>query len=345
MTHEAFVSVVAPIHDPGDFLEPFVKTVGDTLAREYRYYELILVDDGSTSLDAARVRRLLDSRTNIRLIRLSRRFGEEQAILAGLDVALGDFVVTLSPGADPPELIPQFLTAARDGADVVLGARTSRARDPWWLRVGASVFYGYVRRVLDLEIPANATHFRCLSRQAIHALAQLRRGRTRLRVFTTYMGFSPQFLPYEQAGVTSTSRSRSPAEAIGTAMAIVMDNSPHPLRLVAGVGLAAAVLNLCYALYVIVVYLVRREVAPGWATLSLTSAAQFFALSLMIAVLCEYVGRLSTRLQDAPSYYVRGEQTSTVMLERDRRNIVDDPELAMEVVAGRPLQVPRDPRG
>ncbi len=336
MTREAFVSVIAPVYNPGGFLEPFVETVGRLLAREYRYYEIILVDDGSTALDASRVRQLLDRNSNVRVLRLARRVGEEQAILAGLDVALGDHVVTLSPGADPPELIPQFLDAARDGADVVLGVRSSRARDPWWLRAGASLFYGYVRRVLSLEVPANATHFRCLSRQAIHALAQLRRGRTRLRVFTTYVGFAPRYLAYEQIGTTALSHSRSPAEAISTAMAIVMDNSPHPLRLVAGLGVLAALLNLSYALYVIVVYVMRSEVAPGWATLSLTSSFQFFALAVMIAVLCEYVGRLSSRLQDIPAYYVRGEETSTIMLDRDRRNIVAEPEIE-EVIPGRPL--------
>ena len=338
MTREAFISVVAPVHNPGDFLEPFVGTVGEILSRDYRYYEIILVDDGSRSFSPARVRALLDRYSNVRVLRLSRRFGEEQAMLAGLDVALGDHVVTLSPGADPPELIPRFLAVARDeGADVVLGVRASRRQDPLWLRVGAGVFYTYVRRVVDLDIPVNATHFRCLSRQAIHALAQLRRGRSRLRVFTTYVGFAPQFIAYDQVGKTATSHSRGPIEAVATALAIVMDNSKHPLRLVAGIGLTAALLNLIYAAYVIAVYLMRKEVAPGWATLSLTSAGQFFALALMIAVLCEYVGRLAARLQDVPSYYVRGEETSTVMLERDRRNVVADPEIIVDNPPGRPL--------
>ncbi|MDB4892997.1 MAG: glycosyltransferase [Gemmatimonadetes bacterium] len=327
MTRETFVSVVAPIYNPGEFLESFARAVGDILSRDHRYYELILVDDGSTALDAARVRRLLDECANIRLLRLTRHLGEEQAILAGLDVALGDYVVTLSPGADPPELIPEFLAAARDGADVVFGVRTSRRGDPWWLRLGAGFFYGYVHRVLDLELPANATHFRCLSRRAIHALAQLRRGRTRLRVFTTYVGFAPRYIAYEQVGATAISHSRSPSQAIGTAMAIVMDNSPHPLRLVAAIGLTAASLNLLYAIYVIAASVVRHHGVPVWATLSLTSAAQFFALALMIAVLCEYVGRLSMRLQDMPSYYVRGEETSAVMLDSDRRNVVASAEL------------------
>lgn len=339
---EGFVSVVVPLHEPGPFLEAFVAETAAVLGRDHRYYEIILVDDGSRSLSDTRMRALLDSVSNTRLLRLSRSFGEEQAILAGIDVALGDHVVTLSPGADPPSLIPRFLEAARAGSDVVLGVRSSRAGDPWWLRTGARLFYGYARRVLDLEMPANATHFRCLSRQAIHALSQLRRARTRLRVFTTFIGFTPQYIAYEQTGATRSSRSRSPFEAVGTALAIIMDNSPHPLRLVAGLGLGAALLNLLYAAYVIVTYLLRREVAPGWATLSLTSAAQFTALALMMAVLCEYVGRLATRLQDAPSYYVRGEESSRVMLERDRRNVVADAEL-LEVTPGRPH--PADRRG
>jgi polyisoprenyl-phosphate glycosyltransferase len=334
---EAFVSVVAAIHNPGDYLESFVRTVGDMLSQGYQYHEIILVDDGSTTLDAGRTRRLLEERPSIRILRLSRRFGEEQAILAGLDVALGDYIVTLSPGADPAELIPEFLARVRDGADVVLGVRRSRANDPWWLRAGASLFYGYIRRVLKLEIPANATHFRCLSRQAIHALAQLRRGRTRLRVFSTYVGFAPQFIAYDQIGATSLSRSRGPLDAVATAMAIVMDNSPHPLRIVAGVGIVAPLLNRLWATYVIVVYLVRREVAPGWATMSLTNSAQFLALALMMAVLCEYVGRLSTRLQDTPEYYVRGEENSAVMLERERRNVVPEADLPPDIVAGRPI--------
>lgn len=343
MIQEAFISVVAPVRNPGDYLEPFVAAVGEILARDYRYYEIILVDDGSRDFTAERTRALLDSQPNVRIVKLSRRFGEEQAILAGLDVALGDHVVTLSPGADPPELIPRFLSAAREGgADVVLGVRASRDRDPWWLRVGADVFYGYIRRVMDLEIPAHATHFRCLSRQAIHALAQLRRGKSRLRVFTTYIGFSPQFIAYEQVGSTASSHSRSPMEAVSTALAMVMDNSKHPLRLVAGLGLMAALLNLLYALYVIIVYMGRSEVAPGWATLSLTNAAQFFALALMIAVLCEYVGRLATRMQEMPSYYVRGEETSTVMLDRDRRNVVAEADIVLDRQPGRPLPLGSD---
>ncbi len=341
MIEESFVSVVAPIHNPGSFLEPFVDAVGVVLGERYRYYEIILVDDGSTTLDAGRLKALLKDHSHIRLLRLSREFGVEAAILAGLDVAVGDFVVIMAPGADPPDLIPQFLDAARNGADVVLGVRTSRESDPWWLRMGANLFYGYARRVLGLEIPANATHFRCLSRQALHALSQLRRGRTRLRVFTTFVGFAPTLIPYQQIGSTEISRSRTFGEAVETALTLIIDNSPHPLRLVAVLGVLAALLNLMYAAYVILIYLAKERVAPGWATLSLTNSAQFFALALMIAVLCEYVGRLSTRLQDAPSYYVRGEETSAVMVDLERRNVVNEPELTDAVVAGRPLT----PRG
>jgi glycosyltransferase involved in cell wall biosynthesis len=258
------------------------------------------------------------------VLHLSREFGEEQAIAAGLDSAIGDYVVTMSPGADPPALIPALVQRAQEGADVVLGVKRSRAGDPWWLRAGARLFYWYAARVMRLELPANATHFRCLSRQALNALNKLRETGSRLRVFSSYIGYASAAFPYEPVGQTQRSRSRSPGEAVSMALAMVLDNSAHPLRLASSLGVAAALLNLAYAAYVLIVYARRSDVAPGWATMSLTNAAQFFFLSIILAVLCEYVGRLPKRFSSEPGYYVRDEQSSTVLLRDDRRNVVSE---------------------
>jgi len=323
MIADVFVSVVAPVHEPGAMLAPFVAEVVDLLRQTYRHYELILVDDGSRT-DAAVWDAVLSRHDGVRVLHLSREFGEEQAIAAGLDTAIGDFVVTLSPGADPPALIPALVQRAREGADVVLGVRRSRAGDPWWLRAGSAAFYGYARRVMRLDLPANATHFRCLSRQALNALNKLRETGSRLRVFSTYIGYASAAFPYDPIGQTRRSRSRSPGEAVTLALGMVLDNTAHPLRLVSLLGVVAALLNLAYAAYVLVVYAMRDDVAPGWATLSLTSAAQFFFLSLILAVLCEYVGRLPRRFGTEPGYYVREERSSAVLLREDRPNVVHE---------------------
>ncbi len=324
MTADVFVSVVAPVHDPGAMLAPFVAEAVELLRATYRHFELILVDDGSR-IDPTLWDAVLSRHDGVRVLHLSREFGEEQAIAAGLDSAIGDFVVTLSPGADPLALIPALVQRAREGADVVLGVRRSRAGDPWWLRAGAAGFYWYARRVMQLDVPANATHFRCLSRQALNALNKLRETGSRLRVFSTYIGYASAAFPYDPIGHTRRSRSRTPGEAVSLALGMVLDNTAHPLRLASLLGVAAAVLNVAYAAYVLAVYAVRDDVAPGWATMSLTSAAQFFFLSIILAVLCEYVGRLPRRFGTEPGYYVREERSSAVLLRDDRPNVVREP--------------------
>ena len=325
MTADLFVSVVAPVHNPGSLLAPFVAETVQVLQHAFRHFELIVVDDGSQSIERATWDAILSSHDGVRVLRLSREFGEEQAIAAGLDSAIGDFVVTMSPGADPPALIPALVQRARDGADVVLGVKRTRAGDPWWLRAGAGLFYWYTRRMMRLDLPANATHFRCLSRQALNALNKLRETGSRLRVFSSYIGYASAAYVYDPVGQTLRSRSRTPGEAVSVALAMVLDNTAHPLRVASLLGVAAALLNLAYAVYVLVVYAMRADVAPGWATMSLTSAAQFFFLSIILAVLCEYVGRLPKRFGSEPGYYVRDERSSAVLLREDRPNVVSEP--------------------
>ena len=325
MTPDVFVSVVVPLHDPGETLAPFVADLVRVLQRSYQHYEVLLVDDGSRQIDSATWDGILAQHDGVRVLHLSREFGEEQAIAAGLDSAIGDYVVTMSPGADPPALVPDLVQRARSGADVVLGVRRSRAGDPWWLRGGTGIFYWYTRRVMGLDLPANATHFRCLSRAALNALNKLRETGSRLRVFSSYIGYDGATFPYDSLEQTRRSQSRTPSAAVGLALALVLDNSTHPLRLASALGVVAALINLAYAVYVLVIYAFRSDVAPGWATVSLTNAMQFFFLSMILAVLCEYVGRLPRRFGSAPGYYVRDERSSSVLLREERANVVSEP--------------------
>ena len=323
MRAELFVSVVASVNDP-ESLDSFVRETVDVLRGTFRYYELIIVDDGSRATPVAAWDAVLARHEGVRILHLSREFGEDQAIAAGLDNAIGDFVITMSPGTDPPLLIPELVQSARDGADVVLGVRRSRAGQPWWLRLGASAFYWYANRVLQLAVPANTTHFRCLSRQALNALNRLRETGSRLRVFSSYIGYASVAFPYDPIGQTTRSHVRAPAAALGLALAMVIDNSAHPLRLASLLGVGAALLNLAYAVYVMITYALRPDVAPGWITMSLTNAAQFFFLAVILVVLCEYIGRLPRRFSSDPGYYVRDERASAVLLREERPNVVHD---------------------
>lgn len=133
---DCFVSLIAPLQDDAALVRPFVEEVGQLLEDHYTHYEIVLVDDGSRDETVQRVNELLGEQRHVRLIRLTRSFGQEIAISAGLDTVIGDFVVVMLPGVDPPALVPELVERCRGGADIVYGVRRTRVGEPWSSRLG-----------------------------------------------------------------------------------------------------------------------------------------------------------------------------------------------------------------
>lgn len=323
MKVECFVSVIAPLHNDGDIVEPFVADVLGVLRNKYTNYELVFVDDGSEHETVDHVTPLLTRYECIRLIRLSRPFGEEVAVAAGLDAVIGDFVVVMLPNSDPPELIPEFVERSRHGVDIVFGVRKSLAGEPWLRRAAAALFDWYCHKVLKLDLPRNAALFRCMSRQAVNAVGTIKDSYRYLRLFTADIGYPKEGVAYEPINRRGSTRRQSLGRAVGQGIEIIIETSAHPLRFVSWLGLAASTVNLLYALYVVGIYLFKRDVAPGWPTLSLQNAGQFFLISLILTVLSEYMGRLLNRLRERPLYHAYEERTSAVPLaDGNRRNVL-----------------------
>jgi glycosyltransferase involved in cell wall biosynthesis len=306
--NESLISVVAPLE--GDTTAAVVAFVEETVAvlrSLVTHYEIILVDDGVRAETVAGVRALLEQYDFVRFLRLSRHFGEETAIAAGLDVAIGDYVIVMLPNMDPPSLIPEFFQRASGEADIVYGVRLHRKTEPFWYRAGARVFYWYINSVVKAGIPNDSTQFRCMSRQVVNAITQIRDPDQYLRLLTSYIGFRKEALPYAPINRTGAPTVRPKGEAVNLARALVMDHTTHPLRTVIWTGVAIAVFNA------IVV------AAQGG---QLHDALAFLVLSIMLAFVGEYVGGLSRRMRDRPAYYVREEHTSSVLLREERRNVV-----------------------
>ena len=301
MKTESLISVVAPLEaDTPQAVEAFVEETVAVLRELVSHYEIILVDDGARDDAVARVHTMLERYDFVRFLRLSRHFGEETAIAAGLDVAIGDYVIVMLPNMDPPALIPEFFERARQD-DIVYGVRLHRKTEPFWYRAGARAFYWYINSVVKAGIPQDSTQYRCMSRQVVNAITQIRGPDQYLRLLTSYIGFRKQALPYSPINRTGTPSVRPKREAVHLARALVMDHTTHPLRAAVWAGVALALLNFVF----------------------LHGDFSFLVLAAMIAVVGEYVGGLSRRLRDRPAYYVREEQTSSVLLRDDRKNVVD----------------------
>lgn len=311
---ETLVSVIAPLEvETAAVVEAFVEETVATLRGIVTHYEVILVDDGAPDETVTRVRSLLARYDFVRFLRLSRHFGEETAISAGLDVAIGDYVIVMLPNMDPPALIPEFLERTSDGTDIVYGIRLHRKTEPFWYRAGARLFYWYINSVVDAGIPEDSTQFRCMSRQVVNAITQIRGPDQYLRLLTSYIGFRKQGLPYSPINRTGGAIVRPKREAVHLARVLVMDHTTHPLRLVIWTGAIFSLLNFGSALL--------QTAADGvWGRVHV--AAVFLVLAAMLAAIGEYVGGLTMRLRDRPAYYVREEHTSSVLLREERKNVV-----------------------
>jgi polyisoprenyl-phosphate glycosyltransferase len=306
--NESLISIVAPLE--GDTTATVVAFIEETVAvlrQLVTHYEIVLVDGGVSAETVAGVRALLERYDFVRFLRLSRHFGEETAIAAGLDVAIGDYVIVMLPNMDPPSLIPEFFERARADADIVYGVRLHRKSEPLWYRAGARLFYWYINSVVKAGIPNDSTQFRCMSRQVVNAITQIRDPDQYLRLLTSYIGFRKEALPYSPINRTGEPTVRPKREAVNLARALVMDHTTHPLRTVIWIGVAIALFNA------VVVAMQGGEVHDALA---------FLVLSVMLAFVGEYVGGLSRRMRDRPAYYVREEHTSSVLLREERRNVV-----------------------
>ena len=324
MKRDLFISVIAPLHNDADAVEPFIQEALTVLQQCYTNYELVLVDDGSKDDTVVRIVKLLSVYEGVRLLCLSREFGEEVAISAGLDMVIGDFVVVMSLYMDPPRLIPEFVECAIKGADVVVGVRRKRAGEGWLTRKGAALFYWYCRKWLQLDLLENATHFCCLSRVALNAITQIKDSHRYLRLSSSYVGYQRQSFVYDPIHHNGK-KNRRFIQSVNEAIGLIIENSPHPLRFVSMLGLCAAATNLLYALYIFTVYFMKEKVQEGWTTLSLQNAAQFFFIALILTALSEYTGRILDRLRERPAYYIRGERNSNVLLvDQNRRNVVEE---------------------
>lgn len=322
---DCFLSVVAPLHNDADIVAGFVADLIHVLSTHYANYEILLVDDGSRDDTIRLVEQLLHQHKYIRLLQLSRSFGQEIAISAGLDAVIGDFVVVMLPDSDPPDLIPQMVEQSRQGSGIVFGIRQHRHQEPALLRVGANFFYWYCNAILDMNIPKNTTHFRVLSRQAVNALIQIKDRLRYLSTLSAYVGYSNQSFVYQPVNRRAKPRVKTLWEGVNLAVNMIVANSLRPLRLVSWLAFLLSGLNILYIGYVLFIRFSLENVAPGWATLSLQTSGMFFFLFLITAILCEYIGRILDELKGRPLYYVMNEQNSSVLAtQENEKNVVTE---------------------
>jgi glycosyltransferase involved in cell wall biosynthesis len=317
---DIFVSVVVPADHFSDDVAAYIKELAKILAKLYTNYEVLIVDNGMTADQVKDLISILDKVACVRVLRLSRRHMADTAIFSGLEASIGDYVCVLDPILDPPEVIADMIAANRSGIDIVQGVSSIPVDGKVLARWGRSLFYWYNRRFLDTEIPLNATYLVSFNRRAVNALTSTNRNSRYVRQISRHIGFKLDIFTYTP--LRNPRADKSLKTGVVEAFDIITGLSSSPLRFIAWLGVAAAIINLIYACYVVGVNIFRGNVAAGWTTLSLQASAMFFFLFTILAIMAEYMGRiLIESRQDAP-YHIMEELNSTVAIaDETRRNI------------------------
>jgi glycosyltransferase involved in cell wall biosynthesis len=291
-------------------------------------FEVICVDDGSSDDTLAKLIALVQRDGRFRAIELSRNFGKEAALTAGLDAARGDAVIPLDADLqDPPELIPALIAAWQQGADVVVARRRCRDSDTYLKRNTARLFYRLHNKMAEMQMPADVGDFRLMDRSVVEALKRLPERQRFMKGLFAWVGFKTASIDYRRdqrnAGVTKFSW----FSLLNLAVEGLTSFSIAPLRLCTYAGSFTAAVSLLYAGYILMRTLVRGIDVPGYASL-LVAILFFGSLQLIgMGLLGEYVGRIYMETKQRPVYLVRSFHQA----------VIDNAANSSTTVANRPV--------
>ncbi|MBY9066681.1 glycosyltransferase family 2 protein [Hyphomonas sp. WL0036] len=305
------LSVVIPFFNESGNIAPLFSRLLPVLSALQQTWEIVCIDDGSRDDTHARLIAASASAPGTRVIKLSRNFGKEAAITAGIDAARGAHVLIMDGDLQhPPELLPAMLALQADGFDVVYGLRRSRKTDGAVRGTLSRLFYRIFAGASEVAIPAGAGDFRLLSRRAVDALKSLPEQNRFMKGLYAWIGFAQTAIPYDVEARRSGNSKWSLRRLFSYAWGGLVSFSTLPLRVWTICGSVIALLACAYAAWIVLSTLVHGKDVPGFATLA---AAIFFlgGLQLLsIGVLGEYIARIFAESKRRPVYIVEEEQES-----------------------------------
>ncbi|MBF0851170.1 MULTISPECIES: glycosyltransferase family 2 protein [unclassified Gluconobacter] len=269
-------------------------------------WEIVCVDDGSSDGTLRELIGFCETDRRFRVLELSRNFGKEAALTAGLDAATGDAVIIIDADLqDPPEIIPKMVQAWRDGAEVVLGKRIDRSSDSLLKRKTASWFYALHNRLAHIRIPENVGDFRLMDRCVVEALKRLPERQRFMKGLFAWVGFRTVSIDYVRAPRAAGMTKFSGYSLWNFALEGFTSFSSAPIRLWTYLGTAGALLSMFYALFIVLRTIVWGNPVPGYT--SLFVAIIFFSSVQIISIgmLGEYIGRIYMETKQRPIYVLR----------------------------------------
>jgi polyisoprenyl-phosphate glycosyltransferase len=306
MASRTLLSIIVPVCNEQEGIDPFLARLEPVLDGIAKDYQIIFVDDGSTDHTVARLVEHRIRNPRISAVVLSRNFGKEVALSAGLDYADGEAVIPIDADLqDPPELILSMYDKWREGYDVVFARRCSRATDNMPKRITARLFYRLHNLIADIGIPADTGDFRLLDRRVVDALKALPERTRFMKGLFAWVGFRQIGIDYPRE-IRLHGTSKWPFRKLyKLALDGITASSTLPLRIWTYIGLLVAIPAAAFAAWLVLHTLISGVEVPGYASI-MVAVLMLGAMNIIATgILGEYVGRIYTETRLRPLYLVR----------------------------------------
>lgn len=301
------LSVVIPCRNEAANLPLLLPRLREVLATLARDWEIVLVDDGSNDASTSLYERIVEQ-PGVRVLQLSRNFGKEAALTAGLESARGDVVVMMDADLQhPPALLPQLLQRWREGADVAYAVREDRRDERAFKRIGTRWFYRLLNLGDRFEVPADAGDFRLLDRRVVDALLALPERNRFMKGLYAWVGFDAVPVPYRPEPRAAGHSAFGPWRLVRLSIDGLTAFTTWPLRLVSVLGSVFALLGIGYGIWLTISYLLFGNAVSGWTTIVVGMMFLSGMMMLSMGIVGEYVARIVEEVKNRPLYVVKRE--------------------------------------
>jgi len=300
------LSIVIPVHDEFAVLPELYRRVREVMERCAEAWELILVDDGSQDDSPKQIENLCAKDWRVRGIRLTRNFGFQLAVTAGLDAIRGQAVVIMDADLqDPPEVIPEMIAQWRSGFEVIYGVRSERAGETWFKRSTASAFYRLIHKITNVNIPLDTGDFRLMDRRVVEAIQHMPEKSRFLRGMVSWVGFRSTGVQYKREPRYAGKSKFTLKKMLGFAMDAITGFSYLPLQLASYLGVFITLSGLLSIFALALLWLAGilfklPELALGVSLLVFLGGIQLICLGIA----GEYLGRIYEEVKRRPLYLV-----------------------------------------
>lgn len=303
------LSFVIPVYNEEHSLPELFARMCDLLNKTPLSAEVLLIDDGSSDQSYPMMAEARRTDTRYKIVQLSRNFGHQIAITAGMDLAAGRAVIIMDADLqDPPEVVLEMIEKWQQGFDIVYGIRLSREKETWFKKTSAAVFYRLIQKLANIDIPADVGDFRLVDRKAIEVMRTIRENGRFIRGLFAWMGFRQCGIRYHRQGRFAGETKYPLRKMIKLALDAVVSFSNFPLRVAMSLGFLVSFFSFIAGFFVLLAKLTGGYSVSGWTSLIV---AFFFLGGLQLfvtGIVGEYLGRIFEEVKQRPLYIVREMQ-------------------------------------